>query len=89
MTLIGSTQAVREAGITYRQLDHWARLGYLRPVQAGGSGNAREWTRAEVNIARLMGRLVRAGVAVETAALFARASQARSEIAPGVWLEVA
>lgn len=49
--------------ITYRQLDHWTRVGYLiddrtRP----GSGRNRTWTAGELAVAERMGRAVRAGL---------------------------
>lgn len=82
--------AEHDLGITYRQLDHWQRKGYLRPVNGfSGSGRDREWPLAEVEIARRMGRLVAAGLSVEQAARFARDTWPRGEIAPGVVVEVA
>jgi hypothetical protein len=75
-------------GITYRQLDMWARNGYLHPQVYGGSGTARGWPAAEAEIARRMGRLTAAGLTVERAAAFAREDWPRSEIAPGITLEV-
>ena len=29
-----------EIGITYRQCDHWCRLGLLKPLHVGGSGSS-------------------------------------------------
>jgi hypothetical protein len=60
-----------DLGITYRQLDHWSRMGYLRPVRLDrgkgeGSGSPRTWPPGELQIARLMGRLTAASAA-ETA----------------------
>lgn len=41
-------QAAAAAGITYRQLDYWTRVGAARPhVDARGSGSQRVWTAAE------------------------------------------
>ena len=74
-------------GITYRQLDHWAIYGYLHPQIYGGSGTARWWPAAEVEIARRMGRLAAAGLTVKRAAAFARDDWPRGEIAPGITLE--
>jgi hypothetical protein len=70
-----------ELGITYRQLDHWTRLGYLRPVQphwnirSGGTGYARQWPESELAIAASMGRLIRLGLTVEAAHRVARAGR--------------
>jgi DNA-binding transcriptional MerR regulator len=79
----------REIGITYRQCDHWTRLGLLKPLHLGGSGHSREWTRAELDVARLMGRLVKAGMKPAVAAAIARSGDARYEIADGIFIEVA
>lgn len=81
---LGELYTERELGITYRQLDWWVRLGLLRPLHTGGSGNKREWTRAELEIARLMGQLVRAGMRPAAAERLARSR--RCELAPGTWL---
>jgi hypothetical protein len=31
---------ILKKGLTYRQLDHWTRRGWLRPQHDGGTGNA-------------------------------------------------
>lgn len=85
---VGPTNAEDELGITYRQLDHFVRQGYLKPSHDGGSGHPREWTRAELDVARLMGRLSAVGIRLETAHRVARSGQCRAEIAPGIWIEV-
>lgn len=66
---------VLKRGLTYRQLDHWTRLGWLRPAHTSGTGNARVWSQTELQIADLMRRLTRAGLAVEAAAQAARSHQ--------------
>ena len=87
---VGMAETERDLGITYRQLDHWARKGYLRPVNGfGGSGRDREWPAAELEIARRMGRLVAAGLSVEKSAAFARDTWPHGEIAPGISIEAA
>lgn len=44
-TLVGSTQVVVLAGITYRELDYWIRSGAIEPeVDAEGSGRPRYFT---------------------------------------------
>jgi hypothetical protein len=68
-------------GVTYRQLDYWARQGYLRPSASRGSGVSRLWPRAEVKVAWTMSRLVAAGIPPSVAARVARGEK---EIAPGV-----
>lgn len=87
--ILGLHNTERELGITYRQCDHWTRLGLLKPLHVGGSGNAREWTRAELDVARVMGRLVAAGLKPEPASRVARSPGRRCEITPGIWIEVA
>lgn len=60
-------------GVTYRQIDYWTRVGYLRPSEATpGSGIAREWPDAEVAVAALIRRLTLAGLDLRTAARVAR-----------------
>lgn len=61
-------------GISYRQLDHWTRLGYLHPVlrRGPGIGRPREWPEYELATAAAMGRLVRLGLSLELAHRVAR-----------------
>lgn len=79
-----------QLGITFRQLDYWARRGWLHPErrQLTRSGVSRRWPEKELAIARLMGRLTAAGFAPQLAARYARDLAPRGEIAPGIWLEV-
>lgn len=78
-----SETVARQCGITYRQLDHWTRAGYLRPVPMGGAGRAepvdeggsghwRDWPDEELHVARMMGLLTEAGVIPEVAHKVAR-----------------
>lgn len=83
-------------GATYRQLTFWVQKGYLNPEMAGkGSGYRWTWPRAEAQVARLMVRLVRAGLVPAAAAEHARKmapslayGTVRLEVEPGVVLEV-
>lgn len=62
-------------GITWRQLDYWNRAGYVhaeRHDTPRSGGHVRTWTDAELDIAESMGRLVRAGLRPDAAALVAR-----------------
>jgi hypothetical protein len=78
-----------EIGITYRQVDYWTRLGWLKPENpVAGSGVSRRWPAFEVEVARRMGRLAAAGLGIPRAAAFARESWPAGEIAPGVTLAV-
>ena len=59
-------------GITYRQLDHWVRRGYLKPDNLdGGSGHLRTFPIRELSVAWMMAKLTAAGV-TPTAARAAR-----------------
>ena len=88
------TRHVRdELGISYRQLDYAVRAGYLKPERhwkgrSWGSGSPRVWPEEEIRVARLMGRLITAGLSLETAHAIARSGESRRELAPGVWIEV-
>jgi hypothetical protein len=82
-------------GLTYRQLDYATRRGLLKPghvqrkKRKGGSGSPRIWPAAELEVARTMGRLIKAGLTLDAAHRIARSGESRAEIAPGVWIEVA
>lgn len=63
----------RDLGISYRQLDFWARQGYLRPVRSSeGTGHWRDWPEQEQAVARDMGLLTRAGLSAGLAHRIAR-----------------
>lgn len=61
-------------GISYRQLDHWTKRGYLRCDERirETKGIVRRWSTAERDIAQLMDRLINAGLAVDAAAPISR-----------------
>jgi len=64
--LFSSEEARKLAGISYRQLDHWTRLGVVKPAQAAsGSGTARRWSAQQLVELRVVGDLRRAGVAMQ------------------------
>lgn len=66
---------LQETGATYRQLDHWCRLGLLLPPNpTPGSGAQREWPARELQIAKRMVELTRAGLTVHAAHHAARNS---------------
>lgn len=81
-------EVMREAGITYRQLDHWCRAGFARPVNDGpGIGHARRFTRQEMRVLTCMGRLVNAGMRPDAAFVIARGdATAASELIAAVEL---
>jgi hypothetical protein len=86
------------AGVSYKQLDYWVRCDWLHPTNnnlgrhgsAPGSGYSRLWPASEVDVARIMGLLVRAGLAVHVAGDVARVcverGDERVELAGGVVL---
>jgi len=50
-------------GITYRQLDYWARTGLVRPSvkDAKGSGSQRQYSFQDLAMLRLIKRIVDVG----------------------------
>ncbi|AZZ43323.1 transcriptional regulator [Acidipropionibacterium jensenii] len=55
------------AGITYRQLDYWARTGLVRPEIRGasGSGSQRLYSFRDILLLKVVKRLLDAGVALQ------------------------
>jgi DNA-binding transcriptional MerR regulator len=56
-------------GITYRQLDYWARTGLLRPslVDAAGSGSKRRYSYQDTLELKVIKQLLDAGVSLQSA----------------------
>jgi DNA-binding transcriptional MerR regulator len=56
-------------GITYRQLDYWARTGLLRPslAEAAGSGSKRLYSYRDVLELKVIKKLLDAGVSLQSA----------------------
>lgn len=61
-------------GVTYRQLDHWTRAGYLHPTngETPGSGKPRDWPADELRVAGIIAELRALGVELPVAARWAR-----------------
>ncbi len=59
--------ACNAAGITYRQLDYWARTGLVEPTvrTAGGSGTQRLYSFRDVLLLKVIKRLLDAGVSLQ------------------------
>jgi len=59
--------ACAAAGITYRQLDYWARTGLVEPSvrTAGGSGTQRLYSFRDVLLLKVIKRLLDAGVSLQ------------------------
>jgi DNA-binding transcriptional MerR regulator len=56
-------------GITYRQLDYWARTGLLRPslAEARGSGSKRRYSYRDVLELKVIKQLLDAGISLQSA----------------------
>jgi DNA-binding transcriptional MerR regulator len=59
--------ACSAAGITYRQLDYWARTGLVEPTvrTAGGSGTQRLYSFRDIVVLKVVKRLLNAGVSLQ------------------------
>ncbi|CAN2199253.1 SoxR Predicted transcriptional regulators [Candidatus Nanopelagicaceae bacterium] len=59
--------ACSAAGITYRQLDYWARTGLVEPSirTAHGSGSARLYGFRDILVLKIVKRLLDAGVSLQ------------------------
>ncbi|GAA1910630.1 hypothetical protein GCM10009737_10080 [Nocardioides lentus] len=57
--------ACNAAGITYRQLDYWARTGLVEPSLRGGSGRQRLYSHHDILMLRVIKRLLDAGVSLQ------------------------
>jgi DNA-binding transcriptional MerR regulator len=57
-------QACQAAGITYRQIDYWARGGFITPSieEAAGSGTHRRYSFSDLVELRIVKKLIDAGV---------------------------
>lgn len=56
--------AARAAGISYRQLDYWARTGLVEPTvqEAKGSGSQRLYGFRDILVLKLVKRLLDTGI---------------------------
>lgn len=62
------TQAAAIVGITYRQLDYWARTDLIRPSlsDANGSGSRRRYSYRDLLELRVIKTLIDAGIRLES-----------------------
>jgi DNA-binding transcriptional MerR regulator len=62
-------QVCKIVGITYRQLDYWARTGLLRPslADAAGSGSQRRYSYQDIVELKVIKQLLDAGVNLQQA----------------------
>src|SRR6185295_1540125 len=59
--------ACNAAGITYRQLDYWARTGLVEPSVRGatGSGTQRLYSFRDILVLKVIKRLLDAGISLQ------------------------
>lgn len=59
--------AARAAGISYRQLDYWARTGLVEPTvrEATGSGSKRRYGFRDILVLKLVKRLLDTGISLQ------------------------
>jgi DNA-binding transcriptional MerR regulator len=62
------TRAAQIVGITYRQLDYWARTGLVRPsmTDASGSGSRRQYSYRDLLELKVIKNLLDAGIRLES-----------------------
>lgn len=62
-----SKQVVKIAGVTYRQLDHWDRINFIKPSakKAKGSGSRREYSYQDLLRFKVAKRLLDGGVSFQ------------------------
>ena len=67
-TSFSGAQAAKIAGITYRQLDYWARTNLIRPsaVDAKGSGTRRSYVYSDLLELKVIKQLLDAGIKLES-----------------------
>lgn len=77
-------------GLTYRQLDYWARCGYVEPEGEArpGSGLVRTWAPEQADMVRRITRLLGVGFVLQAAIEYARRGVACHELGEDIFLEV-
>jgi DNA-binding transcriptional MerR regulator len=60
-------EVIKAVGISYRQLDYWARTGLVTPSirEAGGSGTQRLYSFQDMLVLRIIKKLLDAGVGLQ------------------------
>ena len=68
VTGYSGTQTAKIVGITYRQLDYWARTDLIRPslAEATGSGSRRRYSYRDLLELRVIKTLLDAGIRLES-----------------------
>lgn len=66
MKRVSTQEAADLAGCTFRQADHWIRIGLLNPFGTGsGRGYPRLWDTEEITVLALVAKLMRLGVSTD------------------------
>jgi hypothetical protein len=78
---MNSQDVVNASGLTYRQIDHAVRRGWLKPDNPHGKGtdNGREWAYTEYEITIIAGNLYRRGFRIDSAIKIARIRVEKAE----------
>lgn len=77
---LSSHEVIALAGISYRQLDYWTRVGYIDvPVVAPGQGTQRRWTAPEAAQVLVLARVASLTRDLEVAARVARLARQHFE----------
>lgn len=69
---MNSEEVIRRLDITYRQLNNWVTVGYVKPMSGGGTGHRFEFSSQEFLVMERMVALVKAGVRLNVAVGAAR-----------------
>ncbi|WP_408899418.1 MerR family transcriptional regulator [Nocardioides sp. R1-1] len=74
--------ACNAAGITYRQLDYWARTGLIEPSVRGakGSGSQRLYSFRDILILKIIKRLLDAGISLHVGHLRERGTDDLTQV---------
>ena len=74
-----SPQVQQVTGVTYRQLDYWARTGLVSPSirPASGSGSQRMYAFSDIVVVKVIRRLLEAGVSLQNVRIAIECLRAR------------
>lgn len=74
-----SPQVQQVTGVTYRQLDYWARTGLVSPSirSASGSGSQRMYAFSDIVVVKVIRRLLDAGVSLQNVRIAIECLRAR------------
>ena len=71
---MNAVELAAHVGVTYRRVDYWIRIGYIKPIgdSRPGTGHERVFSLREVEVCAWMAELIRAGFRPGIAARIAR-----------------